>query len=168
MVRMVNKWLVVPVALLFFGFVNKHPIHLSTVEVNHNADDKTLEISCRIFTDDFETILGRNYKTKTSFYNAAIKTKMDSLVKKYIQSHLQIRADDKIVSLNYLGFEKESEAIYAYVEGMNVPKVKKLYVTNSIMHDMFTDQTNILHIIVDGDRKSTKLDYPKTSAVFDF
>jgi hypothetical protein len=93
---------------------------------------------------------------------------MDSLVKKYIYAHLQVRADDKNVSLNYLGFEKEDMAVYIYVEGANISKVKKLSVNNSIMHDMFDDQTNIMHITVNGERKSTKLDYPKTSAVFEF
>src|SRR6476661_2375693 len=34
-----------------------HPFHVSTTEINHNATDKTLEISCRIFTDDFESCL---------------------------------------------------------------------------------------------------------------
>ena len=36
-----------------------HPFHVSGVEVNHNATDKTLEISCKIFTDDFEKEIGR-------------------------------------------------------------------------------------------------------------
>lgn len=40
-----------------------HPFHVSTTEINHNAKDKSLEITCRIFTDDFEAILGKNYKT---------------------------------------------------------------------------------------------------------
>jgi hypothetical protein len=81
---------------------------------------------------------------------------------------LQVKADEKNVSFNYLGFEKEGLVVYVYVEGINISKVKKLVVSNSIMHDMFDDQTNIMHITINGDRKSTKLDYPKTSAVFDF
>jgi len=168
MVRCVNKWLCFSAIILFCGFVNKHPFHVSTVEINHNATDKSLEISCRIFTDDFETALSKVFNTKANFYDAGLKTKMDSLVKKYIYAHLQVKADDKNVSLNYLGFQKEDMAVYIYVEGTNISKVKKLSVNNSIMHDMFDDQTNIMHITVNGERKSTKLDYPKTSAVFEF
>ena len=36
------------------------------------------------------------------------------------------------------------------------------------MHDLFTDQINIMHVSVGGNRKSTKLDYPKTEAAFQF
>jgi hypothetical protein len=41
-----------------------HPYYISVVEINHNATDKSLEISCKIFTNDFETTLEKNYKTK--------------------------------------------------------------------------------------------------------
>ena len=33
---------------------------------------------------------------------------------------------------------------------------------------MFTDQVNIVHVIVNGERKSTKLDYPATVAKVEF
>ena len=41
-----------------------HPYYISVVEINHNPTDKTLEISCKIFTNDFEATLEKNYKTK--------------------------------------------------------------------------------------------------------
>ena len=34
-----------------------HPFFVSVTEINHNAGDKNLEISCKIFTDDFEAAL---------------------------------------------------------------------------------------------------------------
>ena len=41
---------------------------------------------------------------------------MDSLVKKYIFSHLAMRSNGKPVSFEYVGFENESEAVYGYIE----------------------------------------------------
>ena len=41
---------------------NLHPIFVSVTEIEHNAKDKTLEISCKIFTDDFEKTLRLTYK----------------------------------------------------------------------------------------------------------
>ncbi len=145
-----------------------HPFHVSVVEINHNAADKTLEISCKIFTDDFEKVLGQNYKTKVDLINPPNKTTMDTLVKKYVLSHLSIIADGKQVLLSYVGFERESEAVYSYVQVDNVATVKKIDITNNLMHDMFTDQINLMHVIVGGDRKSTKLDYPNTKTSFSF
>jgi hypothetical protein len=48
-----------------------HPFHVSVVEINHNETDKTLEISCKIFIDDFEKVLAQNYKVKVDPYQSA-------------------------------------------------------------------------------------------------
>src|SRR4026207_1215483 len=80
-----------------------HPFHVSVVEIEHNAAEKTLEISCKIFTDDFEKILVKNYKTKVDLINPPDHKAMDTLVKKYLRSHLFINADGKPVNLTYLG-----------------------------------------------------------------
>ena len=37
-----------------------HPFFVSVTEINHNAKDKTIEIACKIFTDDFETLSKSN------------------------------------------------------------------------------------------------------------
>lgn len=145
-----------------------HPFHVSTTEINHNAADKTLEISCRLFSDDFESALTKVFNVKADFSNPAIKTTMDTLVKKYINGHLQLKAEGKLISLTYIGFEKEKEAVYIYVQADNLSTVKKIEAVNSILYDLYDDQINIMHVVVAGNRKSTKLDYPAKQASFTF
>ena len=163
------KWLFLSV----FSFFNPvkasfHPFHVSVVEINHNAMDKTLEISCKIFTDDFEKALAQNYKTKVDLINPPNRSAMDTVVKKYILSHLAISADGKPLKLSYLGFEKDQEAVFSYVQAENIVSVKQIEITNKLMQEMFTDQVNIIHVIVNGERKSTKLDYPKNVATLNY
>ena len=93
---------------------------------------------------------------------------MDSLVKKYLFSHLSIKANGKPVLFSYLGFENDKEAAYSYIEVENVPAVNKLEVTTDIMYDQFEDQMNIMHVTVNGNRKSSKLNFPDAAAVFIF
>lgn len=165
------KWLLIPVlgiVLSSAGLPVSHPFHVSVVEINHNATDKTLEISCKIFTDDFEKVLTQNYKTRVDLTNPPDKKAMDSVVKKYIFSHLAVSVDGKPGTFSYLGFEKDAEAVYSYVQLDNVAAVKKVELMNNLMHDLFTDQVNIIHVIVKGERKSTKLDYPATTAKIEF
>jgi hypothetical protein len=152
----------------FAGSGASHPVHISTTEINHNAADKTLEVSCRVFIDDFETCLSKVYHTKIDLSAASMKVAMDTLVKKYLSSHLQLKADDKTVQMQYLGFEKESEAVYAYLQVDNVAAVKKVEVINSILYDLYDDQISIIHVIVGGNRKSTRLNYPDRQAVISF
>lgn len=171
MAKTVNKWLVIPLLWLLFTSADSrqiHPLHISVIEVNHNARDKTLEISCKIFTDDFENILAKNYKVKVDLINPKDKAAMDSLVKKYLINHFSIKANGKPVVYNYLGFENEGEAAYCYLEVSQVPTISKLDITNTILYDSFDDQLSILHVTVDGKRKSTKLNFPEKEAGFQF
>ena len=176
------KWLVLP--LLGFGFLQNndgfldpqnstkkifHPIHISTVEISHNATDRSLEITCKIFWDDFETILTKkNNNKRVDLTNEKSLNDNNKLVADYINKHLSITVDGKNVALSFVGFEKEDMVVYSYLEVINVSNVKNVSITNNLMHDMFDDQTNIMHVIVKGERKSTKLDYPATSAKMDF
>jgi hypothetical protein len=150
------------------GTINHHPYYISVVEINHNAKDKTLEISCKIFTNDFETTLEKNYKSKVDLSNPKDKASTDKWVSDYIKKHLSIKIDGKEVNLSYLGFEKEDEAIFSYFQADNIAGVKRIGVSNSLLHDFSDQQINIIHCSVGGKRQSTKLDYPNTEAGFQF
>ena len=173
MAASVFKWLVLPVAgmVLMSGrkpVVPPHPFHVSVIEINHNAADKDLEISCKIFTDDFEKILAKNYKTKVDLANPPNKAAMDSLVKKYIFSHLVIKADNRATTFQYVGFESEGDAVYSYVEVDNLPSVKKVELSANLMYDMYEDEIIIIHTIVGGKRISNKLEFPAKETSFSF
>ena len=59
--------------------------------------------------------------------------------------------------LKYLGFEKIDDGIYSYYQADNITTPKKIEVTDNILLEYNEQQMNIVHIIVDGKRKSTKL-----------
>ena len=182
MVTLLYKWCMIPVLSLSLFLnsaydykmsapanVNIHPVHISTLEIEHNAADKNLEITCKIFWDDFETALTKKNNNKrvdlTNEKNLELNNK---LISAYINNHLSLSIDGKQLSLSFVGFEKEDVVIYSYLEVNNISSVKKISITNNIMHDMFEDQTEIIHVIVNGNRKSTKLDYPAKQADFIF
>ena len=58
--------------------------------------------------------------------------------------------------------------MYGYFQADDIASGKKIDITNKLMYDLFTDQVNLMHVIVGGNRKSTKLDYPETQASFQF
>jgi hypothetical protein len=146
----------------------KHPFHLSSTELNYNSKENTLELSCRIFTDDLEAAISKNYKVKTDLSAASKHKDMDILVKKYALSNLALKANGRVLALNYLGFEKDNEAIIVYLESEQVKGLKKLETTNSILYDQYDDESNIIHVTYNGNRKSSKLDYPDKKLFTDF
>ena len=179
-----NKWLFVFLAvsgLYSEGHVNDrkhlfsnrvtggfHPLHISVTEINHNATEKIIEISCKMFTDDFEKVLAQNYKTKVDLINPADRPAIEKLVNDFVQKHLILKADGKPVQLSYLGYDRDNEATYSYFQAESVSNLKKVEIINTILHELFTDQINMMHIVVNGKRKSLKLDFPEKEAVVSF
>jgi hypothetical protein len=145
-----------------------HPFYISVTEINQNAQDKTLEISCKLFADDFEETLKKNYKTVLDLTSEKDKAALDKFIPDYVNKHLSLVVDGKPVKLSYVGFEKEKESAYCYFQVENVLLVKKMEVSNSILHDYSDGQINIVHVVVNGKRQSTKLDYPAKQASFSF
>ena len=165
------KWLLIPIlALASLSFTKNvaHPFHVSVTEVNHNASDKTLEVMCKIFTDDFEKALAQKYRTKVDLGKADMHEAMDSLIRKYLADAIQIKPSGKIVTVNYLGYELDKEAAYCYFEIANVSSLTKLDVVNTILYDLFDDQMNIIHVTTGGKRKSDKVNYPARDLRFSF
>jgi hypothetical protein len=145
-----------------------HPFYVSVTEINHNSKEKAIEISCKIFIDDMEAALKQNYQRPVDLANASHKEQNDKLITQYISSKLNINPDGKPARLNYIGYEKDSESVFCYFEIREVGNLKKLDVTNSILQDITDKQINIMHITVNGQRKSYKLDYPNKKASFTF
>ena len=168
MASILFKW------LLISGFVfnpsapTYHPIFVSVTEIEHNAKDKTLEISCKIFTDDFEKALRATYKTYVDLLKPKDKNTMNKLVADYVQKHLLIKVDGKAVALQFLGYEQDEEGIESYYQVNNIAAVKKLDITDNILFEYKKEQISIIHTTVNGNKKSTKLVNPEEKASFEF
>jgi hypothetical protein len=152
----------------FVAKTDHHPLFVSVTEIELNAKDKTLEISCKIFTDDFEKTLRQNYKTAVDLLKPKDKTAMNKLVSDYVQKHLLLTVDGKKVSLQFLGFEQQEEGIVSFYQVNNIAAVRKIDITNNILYGYKKEQIGIMHVTVDGNRKSTKLNNPEDKASFEF
>lgn len=166
MASILYKWLIV-FALISFSN-SHHPIFLSVTEIEHNATNKTLEISCKIFTDDFETALRKQYNSKVDLLDAKVKSSMNKLVNDYIQKHLSINADGQPASLQFLGFEQQEEGIVSFYEVKNIASVQKIDVVNNILYEYNPRQMGIIHVTANGVRKSSRVDNPDSKASFLF
>jgi activator of 2-hydroxyglutaryl-CoA dehydratase len=156
--------------LIFTTNVNVayHPIFVSVTEIEHNTKTKSLEISTKIFTDDFEKTLRAAYKTKVDLLDGLQKVEMDKLVSDYIKKHLVISIDGKPTTIKYVGYENIEEAIYCYFEIENIDAPKKISIADDILYEYKKEQMSILHVTVGGKRQSTKLSNPEKVAEMRF
>jgi vacuolar-type H+-ATPase subunit C/Vma6 len=145
-----------------------HPLHVSTTDLSYNAKDSQMEIICTIFTDDFEAAIEKQFNSKADLSRPDMHAAMDVLVKKYVNSHLQLKTNGILQPLTYIGFEINREAVNVYLETGKVSQPKKMEAQVTLLQNLYDDQLNIVHMTVNGTRKSTRLDAPVKTASQEF
>ena len=149
------------IALLFlFSGAALHPVYVSVTEIEHNAKENSLEISCKIFTSDLEAVLRKSNKIKVDLLAPSDKKAMENLVSNYIQQHLKISVNEKPLQLSFVGYEQNEETIQSYFQIDEVKSIKSMEVQDYILYEYKSEQMSIIHVIVDGKRRSMKLNNP--------
>ncbi len=154
------------ILFLFLSFF--HPFYVSVTEINHNSKTKTIEVSTKIFFDDLELAIEKEQNVVFDITKPANKAKADELIATYLKKHLKINLNGNWRELNYLGYEIQGDAVWCYLEVPKVTQVREITVLNDVLYGPHKEQINLLNITVSGNRKSTKLDFPKNKAVFKF
>ena len=145
-----------------------HPFYISMTDINYNAKSKSMEVSVRIFSDDFEKTLRKNCNCKVDLTAKETTVAMKPLVEQYILKHLQIKVNGQMLALKFKGYQQEEESTWNYFEAENVQSPMKINITNTLLHDYKEEQINMLHINVKGNEKTEKLDWPAKDYSFQF
>lgn len=145
-----------------------HPFYASVTEIAHNANKKELQVSCRIFADDLENTLKAQYKTSFDITRPANRKQVEGYIAEYLSQHLTITLDGKNVPLHFIGYKIEEDAVWSFLEAENIPTPKQVQVRDNLLYERHPTQTNMVHVLVGGERKSAKLDNPKDLAVLGF
>lgn len=166
-----KKRLFVFVSLLTFaGFCisARHPFYLSVTTIKHSSKDKTLSVTCKLFTNDFEDALRKIYKAKVDLINGTNRQEQDQWIMGYLKTHLSIKVNGRTITYKMLGFEQEADAVWCYLEASAPDKIKAVELENTILYDFIKEQVNICQVEVSGVQKSAKVSAPEKSMSFLF
>jgi hypothetical protein len=144
---------------LFWLMAHVHPYYVSVTEIEYASRTGTVGLSCKIFTDDLEEAL------KNRGVAGVDLVKGDSArnarwIESYLRGHLSMSADGRTVELRFIGFENDPEATWCYFEKTGVPGFRNIRVTSDLLYETRKEQINILHVTVDGERRSKRLVNP--------
>lgn len=139
-----------------------HPIHTSTAEADYNRATKKLEVSLRVFADDFEAALGDLAGQKISLEKNP-RTEVDALCRAYLIAHFTVKARDGTLATQHLvGRELKDAAneFWLYFEIALPTGVDGARIDYTVLRARFADQLNSLHLR-DGHRQQTLVFLPK-------
>ncbi len=152
--------------LLIFSWF--HPLHISISELALNPKTSNLEISHRIFIDDLEAALKEQSGLVLDLTKPKDPEQAKKIVGEYLQQHFQLQLNGKSVKPQYLGYEVEEDAIWAYMEVPKVRQLRQVNVQNTLFFKRFTDQMNLVNVTVGGTLKSLRLQADEPSGSLQF
>lgn len=152
-----GRFLLLGVILLSSAFKSNntafHAFHTSLTEMRYNTKSKGFEVSLRVFTDDLEKVLSHDNQNKKIVIEN--NDSNDALVEQYVKKHFMlVNAKNQLKAIQYVGKEKEGDATWIYLEIPLNEAVSGLRLKNDVLIDMYDDQTNIVNVFVQDDKKS--------------
>jgi hypothetical protein len=155
-----------PLATLLISLL--HPFYVSVIDINHNNEEASIEISVRTFTTDIENRLEKEYNVKLDLSDPKQKAKAETYINLYVQKRLALSANGTKAKMEFVGYEIQKESTWSYFEIKNITQLKQLDVFCEILFGIDPSQINIIHAKTNGQTKSYELAAPKNRTSFTF
>ena len=142
--------------LPLFAFVTAHKFYLSVTNVNYSEKDKAIQITSRIFIDDFEKLLEERYDIKAKLATENESKKADTYIEKYLRAKFRVEIDGKKKSYDFIGKKYDADVMICYLEvpEVDLAQVRSIVIENEILTDLFDEQQNVLHFKIGENKKS--------------
>lgn len=142
--------LLLALQLVFSSFLTEkeedHPFHMSITELAYNKQDKLLEVAVKIFTDDLEEVLKKQYNSGVLQLTTPEESmQADALIYEYLKNVFQLEVNGRLAKADFLGKEGDLDAVWVYFEYPVNEEVKSLSLKNEVLLDLFEDQQNVVY-----------------------
>lgn len=135
-----------------------HDYHFGYTEINYNKEQKSIETSIKLFTDDLEKAL---YDIDSNKVNLNTKEEIEiseEIIQQYVSKNFTIRVNNQDKIATYIGREYDENVTWIYLEYLNIKKIREFEVTNSLLLESFDDQKNIFSIKIKDNNYSPILE----------
>ncbi len=143
-------------AILFplLSFTIMHKYYVSVSEIEFVKEQKAVQITSRIFIDDFEKLLRERYDKDITLAIGNELSTVNFYTEKYLKEKFKIEINEQEVEFNFLGKEYEDDIMVSYLEIENIDSISSIQVISHILLDVFPDQQNIVRLKINSKNKS--------------
>lgn len=134
-----------------------HKFYVGIYQINYANKKKEVQITARIFIDDFEKALEHKFKKKIYLATPKEISETNDFIKSYLAEKMQIKVNKSIKNMKFLGKETEDNVLICYLTTPVQEKITSIEIYNSILTEMYPEQQNIVHININGNKKSLLL-----------
>ena len=122
-----------------------HPVHVTYTNVEYNSKEKEFKVLYKIFADDFDKILQKKYNVFLNLEKENRQKDYEKTITKYIIANFSISVNNKsLIKPRFVRSEFKDKAIWLYYSYKFKGKSNRFEIKNSLMTDLYKDQTNLL------------------------
>lgn len=156
MKRIIIQGLLVLVLLMLTSF-EAHKFYVSIYQIHAAPEKEMLQITSRIFMDDLNAILYRNYHKKTHLGENNESAEDVDLMKKYILERFAVKVNGLPKTIHFLSKDYEGNVMICYYRVNEVTAIKTLEVANTVLMDLNAEQQNIIQTTIAGKKQNLLL-----------
>ena len=138
------------------AFTGIHKFYLSVTQVAYSEKDSALQITSRIFIDDFEQLLEERYEFTANLATPEESSEAENYIEKYLNTKFLVEINGSYKSYVFLGKTYEEDVMICYLEvpEIQLDTITSLGIQNELLTDLFEEQQNVVHFKIDGKKKS--------------
>lgn len=142
--------------LPLFAFASLHKFYVSVTNVGYSEKDQALQITTRIFIEDFNAVLKERYGLDARLSTAIESPQSDAYIEKYFRAKFGVEIDGSLAPYAFLGKKYDNDIMVCYLE---VPKIdlaqhKSIQIRNDLLTDLYEEQQNVVHFKIKEQKKS--------------
>ena len=162
------KFLIIIFAIPLLGFTSLHKYYISVTQIDYIKDKQSVQITSRIFIDDFENLLREKYDEGIELAITSEAKTADLYIERYLKEKIKIKINNENTNITFIGKEYDGDIMRCYLEIENVKNIEFIKISNSVLFDLFNDQQNIIKTKINSKQKSFILTVKNTDAVLNF
>ncbi|MCF8374210.1 MAG: hypothetical protein K9H64_21485 [Bacteroidales bacterium] len=152
------------VLFLLYATLALHPLHITVTNIDYKKNEGQIDISIKLFKDDFGLVLYQKYKQQIDLENEQKPGESDSVITRYVEENFKLEIDQQKVKLKLKDKKIDPEAVWlSYIIDIK-HTVGELKLENSLLTDLYNDQKNL--VIVNFDSRQKGFTLSKEESVF--
>ena len=134
------------------GVVRAHPIHMSVTEIRMSKAGDVVDLSVKVFADDFSTAAARY--TRSHLDSGRIIDRSKGFA--YLLKSVQIANRAGSIPLTPCGVTVSGQTLTFCLRAKVSGERRSLKLTNSLLTELFSDQVNVVQSF-QGKRRSSRM-----------
>lgn len=145
-----------------------HKFYVAVFQIEYAPAKKQLQITSRVFIDDLDAALSKKYGKKMYLCTTKEIPQATDYLKQYFTDKMHIKINGSAKALVFKMRETEDDVLLCYFTIPADAAIKSLQIENTFLFEAYSEQQNIIHTKVNGNKKSLLLTIDTPSGTIEF